>query len=117
MRRLIFLALAASLVLAASSAAAHVLTGKLTGVVLTRSGAPAAGAEVIIERSDGTAPVAVRTDSYGRFVFNFVLAGYYDIRASRGHTTTPWKHNVIIHSGRKTVIDLRLEPIKTASAR
>ncbi len=117
MRRLIPFILAACFALAAPGVAAHVQTGKLIGTVLTRTGAPAAGAEVIIERSDGSAPVAARTDSYGRFVFNFVLAGYYDIRASRGHTTTPWKHNVIIHSGRKTIIDLRLEPIKTASAR
>lgn len=117
MRRLIFLALTACLTLAASSAAAHVRTGKLTGVVLQRSGAPAAGAEVMIERSNGSAPVAVRTDSNGRYLFNFVLAGYYDIRASRGHTTTAWKHNIIVHSGRKTIVDLRLEPIKTASAR
>jgi hypothetical protein len=71
----------------------------------------------MIERSDGSAPVAVRTDSTGRYLFNFVLAGYYDIRASRGHTTTTWKHNVKVLSGRKTIIDLRLEPIKTASTR
>lgn len=117
MRRLISLALAASFALAASGAAARARTGKLTGLVLTRTGAPAAGAEVMIERSDGSAPVAARTDSNGRFLFNFVLAGYYDIRASRGRTSTTWKHNVIVHSGRKTIVDLRLEPIKTTPAR
>lgn len=117
MRRAIFCVLMACLALAASGAAAHGRTGKLTGVVLQRSGTPAAGAEVMIERSDGSGPAAVRTDSNGRYLFNFVLAGYYDIRASRGHTTTAWKHNIIVHSGRKTIVDLRLEPIKTASTR
>lgn len=117
MRRFISYALAASMALAASGAAARVRTGKLTGVVLGRTGAPAAGAEVMIERSNGSAPVAVRTDSNGRFVFNYVLAGLYDIRASRGATSTAWKHNIMVHSGRKTIVDLRLEPIKTASRR
>lgn len=117
MRRLVSCALAASLALAASAASAHVRTGKLAGVVLGRSGAPAASAEVIIERSNGSAPVAVRTDSNGRFLFNFLAAGYYDIRASRGHTATAWKHNIIIHSGRKTIVDLRLEPIKPMPVR
>lgn len=117
MRRLIYFVLAASLALAASGAVAHVRRGKLTGVVLQRTGAPAPGAEVMIERSDGSAPLAVRTDSNGRFLFNFVLTGYYDIRASKGRTSTAWKHNVIVHSGRKTIVDLRLEPIKAVPVR
>lgn len=117
MRKLIYVALAVSLAVAASAASAHARTGKLTGVVLQPSGAPAVGAEVIVERSNGSAPIAVRTDMNGRFVFNYVLAGLYDIRASRGHTSTAWKHNIIVHSGRKTIIDLRLEPIKRPPTR
>lgn len=117
MRMLISCALAAFLALAASGAAARVRTGGITGIVLERGGAPAAHAEVMIERSDGSAPAAARTDSNGRFLFKFVLPGLYDIRASRGHASTSWRHNIMVHSGRKTAIDLRLEPIKMSSRR
>lgn len=117
MRLLISCALAASLALAALGAAARARTGRIAGIVLERSGAPAAHAEVMIERSDGSAPAAVRTDSNGRFLFKFVLPGLYDIRASRGATSTLWRHNVLVHSGRETAIHLRLEPIKVSSRR
>ncbi len=117
MRRAILLVLMVSFALAVTDAAAHGYTGTVGGVVLDGNGRPAAGAEVIIERSDGSAPVAARTNSNGRFLFKFVLAGFYDIRASRGSMTTLWKHNVMVHAGKETAIDLRLEPIRSNSGK
>jgi hypothetical protein len=109
MRKTFLCMLAASLILAAH-AAARVPTGSVGGTVFSRNGTSAAGAEVMLERSDGSAPVAVKTDSSGRYLFKFVLPGYYDIRASRGSLATIWKHNVMVHAGKETAIDLRLEP-------
>lgn len=111
MRRIIFCVLAASFVLAVTDAAARIHTGMVEGVVLERNGKPAVGADVMIERSDGSAPVATRTDSEGRFLFRFVLSGLYDVRASRGSNATVWHHNIPVHVGKETVINLRLEPI------
>ncbi len=117
MRRTILLVLVASFVLVVTDAAARGYTGTVGGMVLEGNGRPAAGAEVIIERSDGSAPRAARTNSNGRFLFKFVLAGFYDIRASRGSTTTVWKHNIMVHAGKETAIDLRLEPIQPKSGK
>jgi hypothetical protein len=115
MRKTLVCMLAASLILA--DAAARVPTGSVGGTVFQRNGKPAAGAEVMLERSDGSAPSATRTDSSGRYLFKFLLAGYYDIRASRGGAATVWKHNVMVHVGKETAIDLRLEPVSSKSGK
>lgn len=112
MRKALCYMFVASLVFLAH-ATAGVRTGTVGGVVLERSGKPASGADVIIERSDGSLPLAARTNANGRYLFKYVHAGLYDIRASRGRTATVWKHNILVHAGRETVIDLRLEPIRT----
>lgn len=114
MRRTILCVIAVSFVLAVG-AAARVSTGTLGGIVLEQNGRPAAGAAVIIERSDGSTPIAARTNFNGRFLFKFVRAGLYDIRASRGNAATTWKHNILVHAGKETAIDLRLEPIRSKS--
>ncbi|MFZ0640405.1 MAG: carboxypeptidase-like regulatory domain-containing protein [Candidatus Acidiferrales bacterium] len=111
MRRTILFVLVALFAVVVTGAAARGYTGTVGGLVLEGNGRPAAGAEVIIERSDGSAPRAARTNTNGQFLFKFVLAGFYDIRASRGGTTTVWKHNIMVHAGKETAIDLRLEPI------
>lgn len=113
MRRTVFCAFVGLLALAAVHAGAGGRTGRVAGVVVERNGKPAAGAEVMIERSDGSAPVATRTNSSGRFLFKYVLSGLYDIRASRGATATVWKHNVMVRRGKETAIELRLEPIES----
>ena len=115
MRKPTFLVLAVSLILAAADAQARVRTGAVGGTVFEGNGKPAVGAHVMIERSDGTAPIAVQTNSRGQFVFKFVLAGLYDIRASQGTTATTWKHNVMVHAGKETALSLHLEPIRHAA--
>jgi hypothetical protein len=116
MRKALLGLLAVSLILAAD-APARVPTGSVGGTVFERNGNPAAGAEVMLERSDGSAPVAVKANSNGRYLFKFVLAGYYDIRASRGTSATTWKHNVMVRVGKETAIDLRLEPASPKPAK
>lgn len=115
MRKRIACVLAAWIVISAPKVIAHVSTGTIAGTVFERNGTPAAGAEVMIERADGSAPVAARTNSQGKFTFKFVRGGLYDIRASRGNSSTPWRHNVLVHAGRLNTIELRLEPIRAKS--
>lgn len=115
MRKTIFCGIVASLVLSVAHNAFAGHTGSVGGTVFEADGRPSPGAEVVIERSNGSAPVAVKTDAQGRFLFRFVLAGYYDIRASRGQAATLWKHNLMVHGGKETAIDLRLRPIHQKS--
>src|SRR5579863_1784421 len=111
MRRTFLGVLRASMVLVGANAAARVHTGKLGGIILQRDGRPAAGIEVVLERSDGSAPVAVRTNSEGAFLFRYIRVGLYDVRAGSRSTASTWKHNVMVHAGRETVLNLRLEPL------
>jgi hypothetical protein len=119
MRRILLYVATVSFALSIAPANASSRTGTVAGIVVDRNGRPASGAHVMIERSDGSAPVATRTNSSGRFQFKFVLSGSYDIRASRGATATVWRHNLRVRTGKETKIELRLEPIErkpTASA-
>lgn len=119
MRRTIACVFAASLLLA-SGAAARRPTRRLGGTITGTNGKPAVGVQVMVERSDGTLPLATRTDSHGRFLFKFVPPGLYDIRASDATAASVWKHNLVVHSRKETVVNLRLEhikqPKKTATA-
>lgn len=117
MRRISVCLLLASFALGGAYLDAGSRTGTVAGIVVERTGHPAAGAEVMIERSDGSAPVATRTNSSGRFLFKYVLSGLYDIRASRGSASTVWKHNVMVRRGKETQIELRLEPIEPKTSK
>lgn len=116
MRRAFLGVLTASLLLVAADAAARVHTGKLGGIILQSNGKPAAGIEVVLERSDGSAPVAARTNSDGAFLFRYIRVGLYDVRGASGSTASVWKHNVMVHAGRETVLNLRLEPFHRTAA-
>lgn len=111
---------AASLLLAAC-AVARVHTTRIGGTISAPNGKPAAGVQVMVERSDGSLPLATRTDSQGHFLFKFVPAGLYDIRASDATAASVWKHNMVVDSRKETVVNLRLErtrhPKITAPAR
>lgn len=117
MRSTILCTLLASFALVATDAAARVHTGTLGGIVLERNGRPSVGAAVIVERSDGSVPLAGRTDSQGRFLFKFVRPGVYDVRASHGSSASAWKHNIFVRAGKETALDLRLEPIRSQSSK
>jgi hypothetical protein len=112
-RRKIVCVLTISL-LAAAIAAARPYTGKIAGIVVGANDRPVVNADVVIERSDGSHPMATRTDANGRYVVNYLLTGYYDIRASRGQLASLWKHNVIVKSGKTTEVNLRLQHIPSS---
>lgn len=99
----------ATCLLLATSAAARVHTTQIGGTISAPNGKPAVGVQVMIERSDGSLPLATHTDSHGHFLFKFVPPGLYDIRASDATAASVWKHNLIVHSRKETVVNLRLE--------
>ncbi|MFZ0213685.1 MAG: carboxypeptidase-like regulatory domain-containing protein [Candidatus Acidiferrales bacterium] len=110
MRRKIACVLAISL-LATFNAVGRPYTGKIAGTVVGTNDRPVVDAQVIIERSDGSLPIATHTNSSGQYLVKSIPAGYYDIRASRGSTASVWKHNVIVKSGKITEVNLRLHHI------
>lgn len=112
MRRTLAGLVAVLFMLVAVDATAWGRTGRLGGVILHSNGRPAAGVAVVLERSDGSRPVATRTNTEGVFVFRYIRAGLYDVRASNGKQATVWKHNVMVHAGRETQLSLHLEPVR-----
>lgn len=106
--------LCATSLLLAACAIARVHTARIGGTISAPSGKPAANVQVMIERSDGSLPLATRTDSHGHFLFKFVPPGLYDIRASDITTASIWKHNLIVHSRKETVVNLQLKRRKHA---
>lgn len=102
----------AAVFLCAGHVAARPRTGRLGGTILGVNGRPALRAQVMVERSDGSLPLAARTDSKGRYLFKFIPAGLYDIRASRATAASVWMHNVLVRSGKETNVNLRLKRIK-----
>lgn len=116
MRRSSFLVFAAVAMLLAVNAGARVRTGGLGGVILHADGKPAGGVAVVLERSDGSRPIATRTNVDGYFLFKYIRAGLYDVRASNGKQATVWKHNVMVHAGRETQLSLHLEPVHPKTA-
>lgn len=119
MRKIAYLC-AASLLLA-TCAIARVHTTKIGGTISAPNGKPAVHVQVMVERSDGSLPLATRTDLHGHFLFKFIPPGLYDIRASDATAASVWKHNLIVHSRKETVVNLQLErtkhPRKAAPAR
>ena len=101
--------LCATSLLLATCAIARVHTTKIGGIISAPNGKPAANVQVMVERSDGSLPLATRTDSHGHFLFKFVPPGLYDIRASDATAASVWKHNLVVHSRKETVVNLRLE--------
>jgi len=106
-RRTIAFLFAASLLLA-TGVFARVHTTRIGGTISAPNGRPAVGVQVMAERSDGSLPLATRTDSHGHFLFRFVPPGLYDIRASDKSAASVWKHNLVVHSRKETVVNLRL---------
>jgi hypothetical protein len=116
MRRSSYLTFAVLILLFALNSGARVRTGRLGGVILHANGKPAAGVAVVLERSDGSTPIAIRTNADGSFLFKYIRAGLYDVRASNGKQATVWKHNVMVHAGRMTQLSLHLEPVHAKTA-
>jgi len=110
-RKVLLSVFAASLLLLSINTQARPHPTRLAGIVLRPNGKRAVNAMVLLERSDGSAPLAKRTNVQGAFVFTYIRPGLYDVRAAEGRDATVWRHNVMVHAGRETYLTLRLEPI------
>ena len=80
----------------------------LTGTVLGPDDRPVVHASVSYQSSDGRAPHAVHTDSRGQFTITKLRADNYDIRASGKGVFSEWEKNVILHTGQRKELTLRL---------
>ena len=83
--------------------------GNLDGTVVDANGAPVSGAQILWQGSDGRTPHVVYSDAQGHFHIPTVRAGLYDLRASSGHASSNWEHNVMVRPGGKSSVKLRLE--------
>src|SRR5882762_3338922 len=83
--------------------------GNLDGTVVNAKGAPVSGAQILWQGSDGRTPHVVYSDARGHFHIPTVRAGLYDLRASSGHASSNWEHNVMVRPGGKSSVKLRLE--------
>lgn len=77
--------------------------GTLTGVITDETGAPVAGAEVRITRSN----VATESNAQGRYSFE-LSAGTYDIVVDRLGYGAHRESNVSVSAGQTTVLDIEL---------
>lgn len=98
----------ASLFLGTGLALAAPAPGIVQGTVLNAKGKPVASARVFVQRADGTAPRAVKTDAQGHFRTPLLDTGLYDVRAEAAGNWSAWAHNVVLKSGRDAKLTLRL---------
>ncbi len=89
--------------------AASVQTGIVDGTVVDNAGSPAGGATVELSRT-GAKPLTKKADASGKFKFDDVSTGDYQIQASlTGHTAsdpTPVK----VTAGATQTVNLKLKP-------
>lgn len=92
----------------AGVASARVALGTLAGTVTDAQDKPVAGATVTIQTSDGLRPHATHTDANGRFEFTRFRPGQYDLRAYAGGIFSEWSKRILIRTGKKTELALKL---------
>jgi hypothetical protein len=102
--------------------------GTLGGRITTDGGAPAAGARVRLNRTDGPPVFTVLTDANGDYRFAYPPAGRFRLAvaaAERG-ATDQWAHRqrtpsaadpVVITAGQHTTVDERLLPVGAITGR
>ncbi|MBI1739303.1 MAG: carboxypeptidase regulatory-like domain-containing protein [Candidatus Koribacter versatilis] len=78
------------------------------GVVTEADGTPVAGAQVVLQTSDGKNPRGAKTDAKGRFAFRSLRHGFYDVRASRENRSSEWVRNLVVRSGTIVTVTLVL---------
>lgn len=97
------------LILAAVAAAAQARPGRLAGQVLSASGQPVPGAEVVVEPPDGAA-IATATDADGRFEVDVEQPGTYRVTA-RAAGFSPALEQVVATTGAVPELTLVLPEI------
>jgi hypothetical protein len=107
----LLLILAFTALVIAGAATGNVALGTLAGTVTDSQDRPVGGATVTIETSDGLNPRATHTDANGEFQFTRFRPGQYDLRAFGDGVFSDWTKRVLIRTGKKTEVMLRLRPV------
>jgi len=95
--------------LAAAPAIPRDVTGTLEGTVVGLDDKPVASARVIIQESgNGDHPHAALTTVNGRFSFQRLLPGPYDVRAAYLGVWSPWERNARVQTGKTANVTLRI---------
>lgn len=80
----------------------------VAGQVYEARGGPAAGAEVRIVGSGIWPPVSSTSDADGRFRFDDVPAGVYEVHARRGREVAPGHRGLVVEEGTSAFVTLRM---------
>ncbi|MEM7137290.1 MAG: carboxypeptidase-like regulatory domain-containing protein [Myxococcota bacterium] len=82
----------------------------ISGRVYGDDGRPLDGAEVSLAGSGFWPPKSVLSDDEGRFSWQRLPAGVYELRASRGNLASPPVEGILLDPGASRVFGLRLAP-------
>ncbi len=113
MKALLAVVLCAAIFAPAASPAKE-RVGTIVGVVLDADGNPAGGARITIQESgNGDHPHATQAGPDGRFSFERISVGDYDLRAYFQGTWSEWLRNALVRPDRETTLTLRILPTLT----
>lgn len=84
--------------------------GNLFVKVTDSNGAPVPKADLILIQTDTKIELKARSDSNGVYTFSFLPKGVYKIEASSKNSNISSYENVLVTSGRTTLIDIILYP-------
>jgi len=82
--------------------------GSVDGDVVSATGEPVAGAQILWQVADGETPHVLHSDAQGHFHIAQLRTGLYELRASSGGAWSEWAHNVYVRPGGGTSVTLRL---------
>jgi hypothetical protein len=114
MKALLVVVLCAAMIAAAAPTTAKERVGTIVGIVLDADGNPAGGARITIQESgNGEHPHAIQAGPDGRFSFERISVGGYDLRAYFQGVWSDWLRNAVVRADRETTLTLRMPPSLT----
>src|ERR1700739_638176 len=93
-----------------SACLAQVAGGTVSGGVRDSSGRAIAGAQVAVKNSDMSILRSIDADKYGTYVVPNLVAGTYQISASKEGFATLVRSGVVVTVGSEEVVDFKLNP-------
>src|SRR5580704_8603384 len=100
-----------AIVLATGSAClAQVAGGTISGSVIDSSGRAIAGAQVAVKNSETAILRSIDADNDGIYTAPNLMAGTYQISATKGGFATHVRSGVLVTVGSEDVIDFKLNP-------
>jgi hypothetical protein len=85
-------------------------TGTISGIVNKVDGTPQPGARVYLQPGDGHVPHTIQTDATGRYKFEKIRIGLYDVRAQAGGLWSDYQRNVNVRANQEVTVDLQIKP-------